>query len=598
MQSERQPLMSRRWWSAFLLMGQFCACSAANEMRGVEGPPADVDAEPPVFSEAETPILTDSLTVLAASSESASGTPGPPSFVSGYFSRIGDLNDLDALAARGINVVLPYVGTQDVSVIRPYLDKAHQLGISVYLQVYDTVHDGRGGLVPVNPTRVTTVVSTFHAHPAVIGWNIADEPIHDAVLHSIPFEEVTEALRTVHGLVRAADPTGKPLLGIIYRYDDPRAGLLIRDFFDVWAYDRYPFDEARPQQFDEYDYGVRVTRKLADLVRFRGKPFIMIGQAHGRQPDEPWKLRLPTRAEHLWQMTYPLVATAKTGLYRGHVHWAYYRTLTSVARPGFAFPRDGVAWLSEVFDPVQRPILGLLAASQGSWRIDLSDPLDESGASGIEAHVFQHAERGVFLVAVNHAASPVSRTFDLSGLGYDVGYVNDLVSPERRWAIRGRTISQTLPSREPVILNIRLTPLINRSAESTEVWAPYGGAQISLSSARNSGQSSLEVHTRQNAASGAQQDITRYVSAFGPGRYRFGSTMAGEGFGRVFVEYRGTLDSEVRYASVSTEVGAQFEPVGGDAVLAWTGDLAFARIKLKTDGLRSFRFDDVYFWKL
>jgi hypothetical protein len=84
---------------------------------------------------------------------------------------------------------------KDMEAIQQQLDEAQKYGLKVALSVYFKPDDLDG---PKGAQYLTTIVSRFKSHPALLAWYISDEPD----LNNKPVEE----LETAYTLIRTADP--------------------------------------------------------------------------------------------------------------------------------------------------------------------------------------------------------------------------------------------------------------------------------------------------------------------------------------------------------------------------------------------------------
>lgn len=144
-----------------------------------------------LFSDTETIYRWERPTTLREDGTiMVDGEPFYP--VKGYKPHVEDFSKVD----EAVNVVSGNKDrTDDFDAIQYYLDEAHKQGLKVIQSLKASIGDldGRYGY-----EYAKEKVERFKDHPALLAWNIADEP----EIHGIPMEDLAE----IYKIVRTIDP--------------------------------------------------------------------------------------------------------------------------------------------------------------------------------------------------------------------------------------------------------------------------------------------------------------------------------------------------------------------------------------------------------
>ena len=148
--------------------------------------------------------------------------------------------DLQTVRTLGLNTVRIFVpfsdfggGTVDpamVAQLTDFLDQAQAHGIAVIVTLFDHRTDHSPANWAADDRHIAGIVPALAAHPALLAWDLKNEPDRDYDLNGVPLTQAW--LRHVAARVRAHDPNHLLTIG----WSSPEAAVALADAVDVVAY--------------------------------------------------------------------------------------------------------------------------------------------------------------------------------------------------------------------------------------------------------------------------------------------------------------------------------------------------------------------------
>jgi len=271
--------------------------------------------------------------ILLAFSLSASAETFPV----GWFDWMPDSPPSDVALSGGNSIVMYNdEGLSYDDAFRAYLDAAHELGLSVIVDVRVLSHNGiaRAG-------DLSRVARQFGDHPALAGWYAADEPYQGRIpleRYQAAYDALTDSCpRPVFMAFNDGDILFKYTVTARTAYD---TGLLL-DYRIAEDHPELPVDQME-QWKERMDLGVSQQKKL-------GKNYYAVLPAFGKSPKRlKSNFRLLTRAEIRFMAFYAVTQMEVDGIY----FWGLCRAKETSPNPSLPYPKDGMAWLEEVGVPL------------------------------------------------------------------------------------------------------------------------------------------------------------------------------------------------------------------------------------------------------
>jgi hypothetical protein len=223
---------------------------------------------------------------------------------------------------------------------------------------------------------IKNLVQEYSSHPAIIGWNIIEEPILALEKSADPVKQyaVLKAnLMQIKNTVKENDSSGKFIFGVFARWEDnssvpflkDKTQELVKEIFDVWGQNSHPFLKVhKPEYLNIWDIKNN-AHKLENFqfqlnTKFASNAYLVsVTQAFGADSMASSTFqRLPTFGESLFQNLYlPLIFSERSqGKILGLVSWAYRVTKASPALTDMPYAQDGTAWLKNVYPQVKQVV--------------------------------------------------------------------------------------------------------------------------------------------------------------------------------------------------------------------------------------------------
>lgn len=184
---------------------------------------------------------------------------GKPFFPLAWFSYASDTRDLDMMAKQGVNLVL-FVNapadvdteeqtTQNIALMREYLDQAQTRGIRVLIQIggYYSAHL-RGDKPEIQ--RQQRWIESIADHPAIFGYQLYDEPEYRAGFglgesDQKQLSEVVEALKKTRDSIRNWDKNQLRMVSVVFNLVPLSSWTEFLPTIDSFQVDRYPLDREQ-----------------------------------------------------------------------------------------------------------------------------------------------------------------------------------------------------------------------------------------------------------------------------------------------------------------------------------------------------------------
>lgn len=320
-------------------------------------------------------VLLVSLVALVVP-RSSSALQAPKDFPIGWYDVLSRPGNVSTFAGQRMTAALPY----DASGANPaqYLDAASASGIQVMLEIPRPI------VRFVDVINLRKFVATYKAHPALLGWFLADEP---SINRSLGPLAPTSAIALYDALKRE-DPV-HPVSIVFSSGEDPTPYL---PALDILMHDDYPAFAGKAE-FQTLPYWLSQTGRMSRLAK-NEHAFYSVIQGFGGTNEQPvFNRRLPTAAEERY-MVYTALQAGADGL----LFWTYYRSDPS--------------WSQNVLLPIVaelEPMRPALAAGQVSGAVS-------SVRSDTLAVAFRDPASGRhYVVAVHHAAGAVEAPLNFAG---------------------------------------------------------------------------------------------------------------------------------------------------------------------------------------
>jgi len=231
---------------------------------------------------------------------------GKPFFPIGMYQASTD--DIPILAKAGFNTVHSYLwdgddDPQHMAEGQQWLDTAQKNDMMALVGLY------RPAVLAMNWERCINRIHRFRDHPALLAWQVMDEP----GTHGGPTKEYMPA---AYELIKEHDPN-HPVTAVLCRFIDPQH---FAPYMDVIQADYYPIPPIPASWFA--GTGFRGIKMMVDYSRkaSRGtKPFWFVAQAFNYSKEKDLEVpaewhQFPTQRE-LRTMTYTAIAAGARGVF-------------------------------------------------------------------------------------------------------------------------------------------------------------------------------------------------------------------------------------------------------------------------------------------
>ncbi len=308
----------------------------------------------------------------------------------GWWDSTSELQNPALIAGHGGNVSVAYGWGWR------YLDNAEAAGVKViFLLGFDT---------PLS--TILNVANTYKDHPALGGFNIAEEVWYARGVTLSEIQPRYDAIKSV---------SDKPVFITFTEYAlnpseaNPPMAVQWKTAYDQFLVDVYPTRTGEPE-FSRLEYEGRGKDFKNDMIR---------AQQVSIAADRPWwailsgwgsssvggEYRLPTYNESRFA-TYWALSNNPSGI----VHFAYYRTGggSVLAQPNEPYPYNGYQWIDEVYEPQTAEINMLGPAIKNGKIIGLAS----DNSAGIRTDVYYDPDtEKYYLVTLNETAGLRTPTF-------------------------------------------------------------------------------------------------------------------------------------------------------------------------------------------
>lgn len=292
--------------------------------------------------------------------ESVSATEFPI----GWYEKIANTDAPAKVADEKINIIMPYVGSNDEAKIMAYLDTASEAGVKVVLELPRSMVRGQ------KTDEIVQFVRKFKNHPAVFAWYTADEP----EFHQLS----SQALENAYHAIKTEDST-KPVAVVFARLWGIEKYL---DALDVFIWDQYPVTYGSPE-FGGTDWKkMRSWFEVAASRTKEKKGFWFVMQGYGEKYDGTPQhgKRLPTYDEERY-MLYSAVLSGIDGLFL----YAHYLSQQS--------------WIDSVLTPLLEEFHDYIPAIAAEKTVGMV----KSDRSNVQIGLYRDPKNeAYYLIAINH----------------------------------------------------------------------------------------------------------------------------------------------------------------------------------------------------
>ena len=289
-------------------------------------------------------------------------------FPLGWYDDIRSPGRLTQFQQEGIDAVVAY--NLDNLDPKPYLDKALVSGVGVELLL------NRWWVRKADLSRLRSFVSRYKSHPALYGWQLADEPTIGKERELIS----PKSAQQVYRMLKSVDPDHRVSIVFgIYEDARPYVGAM-----DAMMFDAYPCIAKRPEFSGLPKWWQRIKNRA--VIGRRVGEYIPVLQGFGEDAYGTHFLgkRLPTAAESRY-MAFASIVSGADGL----VYWTRYRTRSE--------------WVRSVLNPVVTELRQLRPAFERG-----AIPGVKVAASSVTASLFRDPGNGSrILIAVHHGMGNV-----------------------------------------------------------------------------------------------------------------------------------------------------------------------------------------------
>lgn len=223
----------------------------------------------------------------------------------GWYDRMENPSLAAKVYAKGINLLMPYVGDVKKEAIQLFLDKSNRVGVKVLLEI------NRPLVESGNIAGIKDFVRTYKNHPAVYAWYLYDEP---EIKKPTPLSP--QFLERIYQAIKEEDKS-KPVAIV---FADPHKIESFVNAMDIVMWDRYPCLVGEPE-FQWVPAYRRDFYTVISTANLHNKKFYNVLQASNEKQSTK---RLPSSAE-LRYMFYLSVLAGADGL----LFWMYYFSVNS-----------------------------------------------------------------------------------------------------------------------------------------------------------------------------------------------------------------------------------------------------------------------------
>jgi|GEM_PF-219113 len=174
--------------------------------------------------------------------------------------------DLAIIRSLGLNTVVIFIPFEQFGGDTPtesnlknltsFLDEAHQQELKVIITLFDHRTDHRLSLWPADDRHLITLVTALADHPALLVWNLKNEPDLDYEANS---PELVQAwLKHIAQTIRSLDPHHPLTIG----WSSPQAALPLADVVDIVSYHYYAPAAEYPRRFTNLQQALPPNKPL------------------------------------------------------------------------------------------------------------------------------------------------------------------------------------------------------------------------------------------------------------------------------------------------------------------------------------------------
>ncbi|WP_373540787.1 hypothetical protein [Chamaesiphon sp.] len=222
-------------------------------------------------------------------------------FLLGWYDRIENTDLSKKVYAKGINILMPYVGEKlRKELIKSFLDTCETVGVKVLLEIYRPFVDIG------NIAAIKDFVRTYKNHPAVYAWYLYDEP---EIRKPIPLDP--QLLEQLYQVIKDEDKS-KPVALV---FADPDKIEPFVNSMDILMWDWYPCLVGEPE-FQWVPAYRRRFYQVISIANLHQKKFYNVLQASNEKQSTK---RLPSIGEFRY-MFYLSIVTGADGL----LFWMHY----------------------------------------------------------------------------------------------------------------------------------------------------------------------------------------------------------------------------------------------------------------------------------
>jgi tetratricopeptide (TPR) repeat protein len=174
--------------------------------------------------------------------------------------------DLAVVRSLGLNTVIIFIPFEQFGGDTPtetalanlssLLDEAHQQELKVIVTLFDHRTDHRLSLWPADNRHLTALVPTIAGHPALLAWNLKNEP--DLDYESNSPELVQAWLKHMAQTIRILDPAHPLTIG----WSSPQAASALADVVDIVSYHYYAPAADYPRQLTDLRHALPPDKPL------------------------------------------------------------------------------------------------------------------------------------------------------------------------------------------------------------------------------------------------------------------------------------------------------------------------------------------------